>query len=90
MLCYIAESDPDNLFKMNNITGSITLNRNLTRDSYPIIVTVSNMMNQSSRQNAWTACVTYHFYSRNQLKVAFAGMRQIDPSFRRAHYVFSI
>lgn len=47
MLCYIAESDPDNLFKMNNITGSITLNRNLTRDSYPIIVTVSNMMNQS-------------------------------------------
>lgn len=36
------ESDPDKLFTINNITGSIAVNRNLTRDSYPIIVTAKS------------------------------------------------
>ncbi|XP_078355236.1 cadherin-7-like, partial [Oculina patagonica] len=33
------ESDPDELFKISNVTGLITLNRNLSRDTYPLIVT---------------------------------------------------
>lgn len=41
LLFYVPESDPEELFKINNVTGSITLNRNLTRNSYPLIVTVS-------------------------------------------------
>ncbi|KAJ7389421.1 hypothetical protein OS493_031665 [Desmophyllum pertusum] len=35
-------SDPEEYFKINNITGSITVNRNLTRDSYPFIVTAKS------------------------------------------------
>ncbi|KAJ7389417.1 hypothetical protein OS493_031661 [Desmophyllum pertusum] len=35
-------SDPEEYFKINNITGSISVNRNLTRDSYPFIVTAKS------------------------------------------------
>lgn len=40
-LCYLAASDPEQSFLINNLTGIITVNKNLTRTSYRLIVTVS-------------------------------------------------
>lgn len=40
-LCYLAAIDPEQSFLINNLTGSITVNKNLTRTSYRLIVAVS-------------------------------------------------
>lgn len=40
-LCYLAAIDPEQSFLINNLTGTITVNRNLTRTSYRLIVAVS-------------------------------------------------
>ena len=40
-LCYLAASDPEQSFLISNLTGTITVNKNLTRTSYRLIVTVS-------------------------------------------------
>lgn len=45
--CYLAASDAEHSFMINNVTGSITTNRNLSRTTHRLIVTVSTFMDRT-------------------------------------------